>query len=239
MLFQKGIQMGFGCIFSGFIFLFNPNYNIFDILPDFFGYILILYGLIKLRDLAPAFNDARKIFIKLLIVSGIKIGVGLILPGLNDQGYIMVFTFVFVIFELIYMFPAMGSLFEGMFYIGTVYDSEAAVKTVSKAKTTSLIFVVVHGVFTLLPEFVYLYVDEEIGYVLAAYKMPLSLLALLISGITGVAWLAEMRSYFKKVKSDEAFINRLSVYYDENIFSDYKRRLFCFKRVRICPCIFY
>jgi len=37
--------MGFGCIVAGLLFLFNPNIQIYDVLPDCIGLLLIYRGL--------------------------------------------------------------------------------------------------------------------------------------------------------------------------------------------------
>ena len=45
------------------IFLFNPNVNLLDLLPDFIGYILILRALAGIEGLVPHFDTACRIHI--------------------------------------------------------------------------------------------------------------------------------------------------------------------------------
>jgi len=52
--------MGFGCIAAGMLFLFNPNINVIDILPDFIGYILIYHGLFRMSYSTPKLADASR-----------------------------------------------------------------------------------------------------------------------------------------------------------------------------------
>lgn len=209
--------MGFAYIFAGFVFLFNPNFNILDVLPDFIGCALIIYGMAKLRDFAPALADSRAAFTRLMFASAAKTAVNFIMPGLSDQGYLLVFTFVFTLIEVAFLLPAMTNFFEGMFFVGTVYDGGAMVGELTRAKTISVVFVISRGVLTLLPEFVYLYVDESIGYVLAAYKTPLMIISLLLSAAIGIAWLVEMKKFFGLVRADVNFIGRIETYYREYI----------------------
>lgn len=221
--------MGFSYIFAGFVFLFNPNYNIIDILPDFIGCALIVYGLVKLRDLAPDLESARSAFILLGAASAAKTVILFMVASLSDKGFLLVFTFVFTIIEVPLMFTAFSKFFDGTFYAGTLYDAKEMVSKLNGARLTTMIFVFAHGLLTLLPEFVYLYVDEDIGYVLAPYKNILNVVAMVISCVVGAIWLSVMRDYINSIEKDKHFIDNMETHYREYIASDYdhfiKRRM--------------
>ena len=55
------------------IFLLNPNVHTIDVLPDFVAYIICAHMLRYAKDRAPYFEEARAGFIKLAIVSALKI----------------------------------------------------------------------------------------------------------------------------------------------------------------------
>ena len=48
---RPGAALGLGLVLAGACFLFDPFVSIFDILPDFVGYLLIAAGLYRLGDL--------------------------------------------------------------------------------------------------------------------------------------------------------------------------------------------
>lgn len=228
--------MGFGYIFAGFIFLFNPNVNIIDIMPDFIGYGLILYGMYRLRDLAPAIADSRRTFVRLFVLSLFKTGVLFLISGWPDKGYLLVFTFIFTLAEFVFLIPAFGNYFDGLFFAGTMYDGTETVRRLTSAKAVTMLFIVSRGVFTLLPELIYLYVTEDLGYILSAYKGVLNILSVLLSLAAGIIWLVFMRSLHKAVIGDRHFINNMSVYYTEYIKSD--RKLFLRRRMKTALTLF-
>lgn len=61
--------MNLGILLAGFAFLMNPNVGVFDVLPDFIGYLLILKGMGILPDLVPALAGAKRGFLNLINVS--------------------------------------------------------------------------------------------------------------------------------------------------------------------------
>jgi hypothetical protein len=215
------IIMGFGYIFAGFIFLFNPNINIIDVLPDFIGYALIIFGLYRLRDLAPAIGDSMRSFIRLIISSLIKTALMFIIPALPDKGFLLVFSFCFTLIEVAFLLSAFISLFDGLFFIGTLYDGGDMVKNLNNAKMMTILFVFIRGIFSLLPEFIYLYVTEDLGYILLAYKGVIDILCALIALVTGIVWLVFMHRFYKAIAGDKHFIDNITIYYKEYIKPNY------------------
>lgn len=61
--------MGFMNIFWGLLFFFDIRINNFDILPDIIGFILIIVGLNKLKELNENFKKSYNIAIPLMIMS--------------------------------------------------------------------------------------------------------------------------------------------------------------------------
>ena len=55
-------NFGFGAILVSFIFIFNPNIHLIDLLPDAIGYLLLCLGLSQLADMNDYAQDALKLF---------------------------------------------------------------------------------------------------------------------------------------------------------------------------------
>ena len=58
---RPGAALGLGLVLAGACFLFDPFVSIFDILPDFVGYLLIAAGLYRLGDLDDRLADAARL----------------------------------------------------------------------------------------------------------------------------------------------------------------------------------
>ena len=137
--------MNLGYLLLGLVFLFNPNINVIDVLPDVIGCLFILKGLSKLSDLNRNIASARAKFRRLAWVALFKSFVSLFTSGLLDKALyemrlsilvelfdstmVLVFVFVFGIFELLYMIPAFISLFEGIAFLEIRHTDHRARRT--------------------------------------------------------------------------------------------------------------
>ncbi|MBR4292066.1 MAG: hypothetical protein IKT54_00430, partial [Clostridia bacterium] len=140
------------------------------------------------------------------------------------------------------LFMAFSSFFDGMMFVGTVYDASDSITSLAKVRMTTIIFVLARGLMTLLPELVYLSVNEELGYLIASYKGVLNVMAMIVSLAFGIAWLDVMRKYLKSAEKDEKFISSMTRHYDENIAPDYdrfiKRRMKSAMTLVTAACVF-
>lgn len=114
--------MGFRFIFLGMIFLFNPNVNVLDILPDFLGYALILYGLRKLRDMAPEMEEFLADAVKLTALSAARLAAVFFTYAVDDPGYLMIFSLVFSLGEIYLMLHAFSRFFDGLFFLASTHN---------------------------------------------------------------------------------------------------------------------
>lgn len=137
--------MKFGYLIAGLLFLCNPTINILDILPDFIGYLLILKGLYELSDLDRRIAGARLKFRHLAWLSVFKFILSVFTCGLLDDmlydlglslfvqlfdsTMVLVFVFVFGIFELMYLIPAFIGLFEGISFLEIRHTNHRARRT--------------------------------------------------------------------------------------------------------------
>ncbi len=112
--------MKIGYILAGLVFLFNPHIHIIDILPDLIGYALILHGMSKLSDLERNLLSAKKRFQNLAWLSAGKLACLLILPIFDETLY-LIFTFVFGLFEMLWLIPALIDLFHGISFLEERY----------------------------------------------------------------------------------------------------------------------
>ncbi len=127
-----------GLIMASLVFFFNPNIQLVDLLPDLFGYVLLIMGLYYLADLNEAIGEARERFKKMLFVEVAKFIVflmvfgGLVTPQ-EHSSFVLLASLTFCTIELLILIPATRSLFAGMLQLATKFGSDAVFATRPKA----------------------------------------------------------------------------------------------------------
>lgn len=121
-------NLGLGSIIAGFVFLFNPDVSIVDILPDFIGYLFIVTGLTQIAPLNEDIEDARKCFIRAALLNCVKFLLIFFLFGASSTNDVpvslLLYAFVMDILDLIFIVPGYIHLFKGIMYLGERLDSE-------------------------------------------------------------------------------------------------------------------
>ena len=96
------MRLSLGLIFAGTVFFALPNFNMFDIMPDFIGAILIMSGLSKLQWIDGNFEDARKGAKYLLWVSVLRLVLCIFANG-GRADYLVPFAFIVCVLEIMFM----------------------------------------------------------------------------------------------------------------------------------------
>ena len=134
---NKKQPIGKGLLILAVVCFINPNINIVDVLPDFIGAFIIAKYLTYLADRVPYFAEARIAFLKLALVSLLKLPALLIMMSIrssnvSDNDIIALFVFSFAICEIIFYVSAVGNLFSGIFYLGERSDIPLLIAPFSK-----------------------------------------------------------------------------------------------------------
>lgn len=244
-------RFGLGFLLAGVIFLCNPIVSLFDFLPDFVGYLLILRGIYALADINGYLDDGRKGVKYLAISSALRTVSILFVFGLAEpreqSTLIVLVTFVFGVIDSFLLINAWKNIFGGLTYLATRHGGEAVLSQSKKGSVTdriqhstlfSLIFI---QVMALLPELTAftdrgVYTDlESSAPDLYGFIGLLRGTAMLISLAVGIIWAVKMFRYVKFIKADKEFFEKLdSIYASEvlsrpNIFTirEIKRGLVC------------
>lgn len=231
-------SLGLGSIVTGTFFLFNPNINILDILPDFIGYLFIAVGLTAVADINAHLSESRQRFLRLTYINLSRFPAFLLMTWItgnyvDERTSILVLAFAYAIVELIYLPGAYAELFEGLFYLGSRYDASSVFRLpkkgaghgapVSGLKAFTIFFMFAKLILPCTPYLVYLYVDNPYGVVssraadLERLRNPLIVLTSLIVLILGVIWLYHFVRYFKNVLRDKPFIEKITESYQNKI----------------------
>lgn len=204
--------------FVGMLFFVNPNVNIIDIIPDFFGLMLMFHSLRKLRDLSSDIEKTRIAVIKLIIIDLLKqAALAWTIFSSSEAGFLLVFTLCFTIVELIFFTSMLSSFFNGLLFLGTMHDGSDTLKHLSGIKNASLVLFAVREILTLAPELMYLRIDEELGYLIADFKGGVVVLSVVLQLISGIIWLIFITRYISVVKSDQQFFDNLTEKYNTTV----------------------
>ena len=136
------IKRKFPLIILSLVFLFNPNINIIDILPDFAAYVILALVIGGLSAGVPYLAECKEALIKLSIVTLVKIPAFVIMYSNMKYGsdIIPLFTLSFAVLECIFIYGAVRNFSLAVSYLGERTDCESARVPfpVSKRKSMSL-----------------------------------------------------------------------------------------------------
>ena len=182
----------FGLLTVGILFLFNPDVNLIDVLPDCIGYLCICFAIARAADLCGELADAHAEFRRLFWITLSKLPAWLIATlitarSVGEETILLSLTFVYAVAETVFGIRAFTRLFAGLTYLGTRYDGgEFLYKIPARPKklrgsdgptvvlrsrslggltTLSCAFVIFKSVFCVLPELSLLSNYDSLGFV--------------------------------------------------------------------------
>lgn len=210
----------FGMVFAGLVFFFNPNINLFDILPDALGALFIYFGLKKAADAGSYFDDARRVSFYMIWLYIVKTAFSFSLLRYPDNA--LPYTFLSGVLEAIVLIQFFSKLYDGFEYSAMRSGNGATATHVKNVRVMSYIFVICRSFFAFAPEILELLqqnddLDLSAG---AAYRMPIIrlkpyvlLFCVTLSLIVGILYLIYTRSFFARVKKDSALTGYLTTLY--------------------------
>ncbi len=226
--------MGFGCIVAGLLFLFNPNIQIYDVLPDCIGLLLIYRGLFAMSFSTEKLRDARGLLWKLVIVTAARTASILLIPGKSDS-FTLLLVFSFGVLEAIYTIPFIMQTFDGFYDLGRRYDVKSVfwpvkdrkgqvTERAEKLKIYTVIFFVIKTAASVLPELTALDMQaapSENHYIpMSRFKPLFYLFAGSIALVFGVIWLVRALRYVNGMRKDTKLNEGIAAHYKEAVLND-------------------
>lgn len=228
----RGKKLGFGLIFVGLIFLFNPDIAVVDVIPDLFGYLFITLGLKYLRDMCPHIEAAGVGFSRMILLGTAKLFSVAFIFGLTTfetrPTMILLFAFSFAVLEIIVAVPAWKALFDGIVYLSQRTVDGVALKTdrfgrdyTTKIKNFTVFFIWSKNILAVLPEFASLsgqsYDDTAFDW--SRFIGLFRILAFGAMLLIGVVWFVRAARYFWRMGADAPFILALKEKYNAEVAS--------------------
>ena len=199
--------MRIGFILAGLLFFVNPNIVVVDILPDFIGAILILYGLSHAGEIDERIALARR-NLYILMFTGIgRFLCTFLIPIIDAKEYtwFLVFAFCFGIIEAYLFCRSMFLVDAGLTYLSLKNnENDIYLQTGGTCLGMTVIFTVVKSIFSILPTLTYLVTDygtvtERQTNWTFVMGLLMAVNVLLVS-VYGIMWYLKIRSFWKELK---------------------------------------
>lgn len=220
---KKSSRAGFSLIIAGAVFIFNPLVTAIDVLPDFFGVLLILAGMKKLRDESPhcerayalmkktMWADLGRLFAMILSIGALR----------GDDNMTLVFLLIFGILEIVFFIPAMKELIEGTEYVRLDIAGRSDEDGATSLSVMTGVFVAAKNVLAVVPLLFSLF-DTEYGDVESGARdidfAKLKTVTLIICAAevlaVGTVWLVMTIKYFRTLARDGEFCSGICERYE-------------------------
>lgn len=221
---KKSTKNFYRLLIFSIILLFNPNINIFDLLPDFIAWFILAKLFEKAADSAVYFEEARVSFLKLGWLNIAKFPAFLFIlmvrgENVHDNDVYALISLTFAIVEAILVIQAVKNIFAALMHLGERTSAESLIKpfslnkcgsrtmTVDALKGYTYLFAICKSVLYALPDMFLLTKVSDSGHILTASKYyPHALiLAQALGFLIGIVWLTKILKYAKSVHKEGRF----------------------------------
>ena len=248
----RNARIPWSAIALSFFFMFNPYISIVDPLPDFIGYIILSASLVKLSMLSEGIAQARRAFEKMILIDGAKLLALVWVFGIDvaseRNSSLLLWSFVFGLFEVAFLAPSFIKLFDGFgelgnFHVNTAIHGSKYVNGKSyteKLRGFSVFFVVFRAIMTLLPELSALgstsAIENSNSIDLYRYIGVMRGFCFIPALIIGIVWLNHSVRYIARIRKDTVFCESVAISYREKVMP--KEGIFVIRNVKIATWFF-
>lgn len=214
----------FPLIILSLVFLFNPNVNLIDVLPDTVAYLILILIIGSLSEAVPYLAECKAALIKLALVTFIKIPSFTIMHSnmVSGKDIVPLFTLVFAVLELILLYSAVENGFKALTYIGERTDCSSVrdpfrvgkknTFTPDDLKILTFIFIVAKAALSVIPELLLLTPEDVQLRKKLAESYPIVLVISILTGvISGVIWLIHSIKYVSAINQAKDLNTALNI----------------------------
>lgn len=234
--------MGLVWILVGICFLWDPVVGVVDLLPDVIGWMLVCIGVSALADMHDDLAQAQRNFRRMVWVGLGRVAAELLifvfLENTREQlnpyeapVWSLLFAFSFAVLELWFLLPASRSFWRGIARLSECGGARNSLASLDRHGRTlcdrmqrmTAVFLILHTVFAVLPEFAVLTVfREENVYSTAVYQFRnlFRFVAAGVSGIAGLLFLISWVRFFRNLRGETAWLESLRMRYEREILPD-------------------
>ncbi len=211
------------------VMLVNPNVNVIDVFPDFIGWFILARLFLRAADSAPYFEEARVAFIRLGILSILKLPAFMLIVMIRrvdtlDNNVYALASLVFAVCEAILLINATRNLFEALFHVGQRTDAVSLITpirslfarsqtiSVDSIKSSTYLFFVCKCILYFLPNMFTLTRITDRGTLSTMSSIfPIVLVASILIGLfIGLIWFIRIVRYAAAIRNEGKFFSALN-----------------------------
>ena len=206
----------FPLVILSLVFLFNPNANLIDVLPDLVAYILLILVIGSHSESVPYLAECKGALMKLALVALIKIPAFSVMYSnmVSGKDIVPLFTLVFAVLELLLLYSVVENGFRALGYIGERTDCRSVrepftlggkrMMTPEALKVLTFIFFIVKAALNVLPELLLLTPEEtSLRRKLQEAYPAVLVISILAALAMGIFWISRTIKYVKAIKQGE------------------------------------
>lgn len=238
---KLGKTLGLWAVLAGSIFLISPMFAVVDVLPDFIGYALILFGVSKLADINDKIALSAKYFRRLVMLGLARMFAILLVYGMSSPverpTLQLLCSFVLCLLDCITLIPAWKNLSAGLLYLSTrhggqaVFDKAYGQKRPTSQQTllervtqSTIVFLIAREVFSVLPEFSVLNsehggADVSLRVTLYDFIGFMRLVCGIIVLVWGIAWVVRFIRFCLHMGKDKTFFAVMTEKYRQEVLT--------------------
>ena len=199
------------------VFLFNPNVNLIDPLPDLIGYILIIFAIGTAARFIPYLPEFRRAIGFLALISSLRIPAFFMMYNNLSTGrdIVPMFTLIFIAVEAILLYQAVENGSKALCYLSERTDASSIgepfsigrsgkTMTLSALKSLTYVFLIARQALNLAPELMLLTSEDiELKRQLREAYPAVLVICILAAGIVGIVWLTCAKGYVKSLTAND------------------------------------
>ncbi|MBQ0125582.1 MAG: hypothetical protein KBS59_04570 [Clostridiales bacterium] len=228
-------------VFAGCLFIFSPAVSLVDILPDFFGILLIMRGINKLSDINGRVLTSYKKFGYAAWVALFELAC-MICGDVFDAPMKVTLSFVFGVLECIFLIPAITELFEGLSYL-SLKEADVDIDC-DKPRILACVLVILRAAGAFVPGMAVMLSATATGNVessfVSAERLGIILNVLFCAALLAldIVFCVIFGKFVSAQNKSERFLPRMRELYSERILSNEKLVL-SRKISKLSSCMFY
>lgn len=184
------------------IFLFNPVVSVFDVFPDFIGYLLIMRAFSEASYVYDNAGETKDAFKQMALISVFKF-ISMIIVPFTDATMALVFSFSFSVIEVIFGISAYQKLFDSISFICMRCGEDRYVATSERLKKFTVFFFLTRVLCSTVPDFCALFLSNPQKEWMFRFRALFFFLFTIFASIIGIVWLIRAICFFKSTLTDE------------------------------------
>lgn len=183
------------------IFLFNPVVSVFDVFPDFIGYLLLMRAFSEASYVYDNAGETKEAFRQMALITLFKF-ISMIIVPFTDATMALVFSFSFSVIEIVFGLGAYQKLFDSISFICMRCGEDRYVATSERLKKFTIFFFFTRVVCSTVPDFCALFLSNPQKEWMFRFRTVFFFIFTIFAAIIALVWLIRIICFFKRTLTD-------------------------------------